>query len=115
MHIIPFSRVFRYLENTADVLSHGLFCYSDLCALLELLPHDADFVLAPPGSRFSLFCFSCRLLFVIVIFNFSCFSSPDVQAAAAESFGTHCCKKLSFTAFNRSADNTVITYCRSFS
>ena len=54
---------------------------------------------------FCLFCFSCRFLFVLVTFNFPCFSSPDVQAAAPESFGTQCCQKILFSALNPRADN----------
>ena len=35
---------------------------------------EADFVLGPPGpSFFVYFVFSCRFLFVSVVFNFSCF------------------------------------------
>ena len=77
----------------------------------HLDPHEADFVLEPPGSSFS---------FILFILSFSiCLSYLSIclsylQEAAAESFGTQCCKKLLFSAFNARADDTVITYSRSF-
>ena len=70
----------------------------------HLDPHEADFVLGPPRYNFS---------FILFFLSFSiCLSY--LQEAATESFGTQCCKKLLFSAFNARADDTVITYCRSF-
>ena len=78
-------------------------------------PHDAGFVLGPPRSSFVVYFVFLVVFYLLQLpLIFSCFSSPDVLAAAAENCGTQCCKKLLFSAFNARADSTVITNCRSF-
>ena len=45
---------------------------------------------------------------------FSLLFASDVKAAASRTFGVVLCEKFWLSAFNSRADNTVITYCKSF-